>query len=143
MMINWLRSGRAVVLLSTLSLLVMLERIFLDFRYVALEMEAPQAYMPFTAPYMVAAFLIIGGWLLALLAAVQGSRSAPIPLLLFNALGVFFAVSTVAILCPTPCQTAAPISDILIYLQLGISLAAIASIGLSWASARQVRVTNS
>lgn len=142
-MIDWMKSSRTVVLLSSISLLLMLERIFLDFRYVAVEMEAPQAYMPFTAPYMIGAFLIIGGWVWALLTAVQGSRLALIPLLAFNALGVVFAVSTVAVLCPTPCQTAAPITDILVYLQLVISLAAIVSVGLRWASARPVRAIRS
>lgn len=135
-MINLLRSSRAVVLLCTLSLLVMLERIFLDFRYVALEMESAQAYMPFTAPYMVCAFLLIGGWIWALLAASKGSRGALVALVAFSALNLFFALSTMAILCPLPCQTASPITDVLVIAEVIISVAAMLSAGLAWWSGR-------
>ena len=131
-MMNWLKTNGAVVTLSTVSLLLMLERVFLDFRYVALEMEAADAMMPFTAPYMAFAFLLFGGWICALLAAVQRKRGALIVLLAFSLLNLVFGVSTIAILCPTPCQTAAPITDILVYAQIVVSLAAMLSAGVAW-----------
>jgi hypothetical protein len=133
---NWLTKNNTVVTLSTVSLLLMLERVFLDFRYVALEMEAPNAMMPFTAPYMAFAFLIFGSWIWALLAAQQGRRGALIALLALSLLNLVFGVSTVAFLCPTPCQTASPITDILVYAQIVVSLAAMVSAGLArWGSA--------
>jgi hypothetical protein len=131
-MMDWLKRNRTVVTLSTVSLLLMLERVFLDFRYVALETEAPNAVMPFTAPYMAFAFLLFGGWIWALLAAQRGGRWALIVLVAFSLLNLVFGVSTIAILCPTPCQTAAPITDILVYAQIVVSLAAILSAGAAW-----------
>jgi len=124
---SWLKKSNTVVILSTLSLLLMLERVFLDFRYVALEMEAPNAMMPFTAPYMAFALVIFGGWIWALLGAQRGGRGALIALLAFSLLNLVFGVSTVAVLCPTPCQTAAPITDILVYAQIVVSPAAMLS----------------
>jgi hypothetical protein len=131
-MMDWLKRNETVVTLSTVSLLLMLERVFLDFRYVALEMEAVHDVMPFTAPYMFFAFLIFGGWIWALLAAVQGKRGALIALVAFSLLNLVFGVSTIAILCPTPCQTARPITDLLVYSQIVISLAAMLSAGVAW-----------
>jgi hypothetical protein len=141
-MITLLRANKTTTALSSLSLLLILERIFLDFRYVALEMEAPQAFMPFTLPYMVGAFLLIGGWIWALLAASKGSRAALIALAAFSALNLFFALSTMATLCPLPCQTASPITDILVILELVISVAAILSAGLAWWTGRAQLVTS-
>lgn len=128
---DWLKKNNTAVMLSTLSLLLMLERVFLDFRYVAMEMEAPRDMMPFTAPYLAFAFLVFGGWIWALLAAQRGGRGALIALLAFSLLNLVFGVSTVAILCPTPCHTAYPITDILVYAQIVISLAAMVSAGLA------------
>jgi hypothetical protein len=136
---EWLKNNRTMVTLSVLSLLIMLERVFLDFRYVAQEMESVDAIMPFTAPYMAFAFLLFGGWIWALLAAVQGKRGALIPLLALNLLNLVFGVLTITTLCPTPCQTAWPITDILTYVQIVVSLAAMASLGLvRWGRAAQV-----
>ena len=128
---DWMKKNNTVVLLSMLSLLLMLERAFLDFRYVALEMEAPTAMMPFTAPYLAFALVLFGGWIWALLAAQRGGRGALIALLAFSLLNLVFGVSTVAVLCPTPCQTAAPITDILVYAQIVVSIAAMVSAGLA------------
>lgn len=127
-----LRSERAVFLLSALSLLLFLERVFLDFRYVALEMEAIQAYMPFTLPYMGMTFVFFGGWIWALLAAARHWRAARIPLLGFNAMGIVFAVSTLTTLCPMPCQTAWPITDVLVLVELVISGVAVLAIVARW-----------
>ena len=130
---NLLKTTKTTVVLSSLSLLLILERILLDFRYVAVEMEASLDYMPFTLPYMVFAFVIIGGWIWALLAVVKGSRGSLIGLVAFNALNLFFSVSTMTTLCPLPCGTAWPVTDILVILQLVISIAAILSAGgLLW-----------
>lgn len=128
---DWLQKNGTVITLSVVSLLLMLERSFLDFRYVALEMEAVDAIMPFTAPYMVFGFLLFGGWIWALLAAVQGKRGALILLLAFSLLNLVFGLLTITVLCPTPCQTARPITDLLVYAQIVVSLAAVVSAGLA------------
>lgn len=138
---NWLKKNNTVVMLSTLSLLLMLERVFLDFRYVALEMEAPTATMPFTAPYLAAAFLLFGGWIWSLLGAQRGGRGALVVLLAFSLLNLVFGIATLAILCPTPCQTAAPITDILVYVQIVVSVAAMLSAGLARWSGRAMSAT--
>jgi hypothetical protein len=135
-MLKWLSKNNVVATFSTLSILVMLERIFLDFRYVALEMEAPLDIMPFTLPYMAFTFLVLGGWLWALLASVKGCRGALIALIVFNAFNLFFSVITMITLCPLPCGTAAPIGDMLIIAGLVISIAAIISASVSWWSKR-------
>lgn len=131
-----MKRSTTVVALSTLSLLLMLERVFVDFRYVALEMEPLDAIMPFTAPYMVIAFLLFGGWIWALLASLRGARVALMALVGFSLLNLVFGLSTVAVLCPTPCQTAWPIADILVYAQLLVSPVAMVSAALAWRSAR-------
>ena len=136
-MTGWLKRTQTAVMLSTLTLLLFLERVFLDFRYVSLEMEGINDLMPFTAPYMAFALLIFGGWIWGLLAAVQGRRGALITLLAFNLLSLVFGVSTAAILCPTPCQTAFPITDILVWLQIVVSLLAVVSAGMArWGKAQ-------
>lgn len=112
-MSNWLWRGQTAIVLSAVTLLLFLERIFLDFRYVALEMEAVTDIMPFTAPYMAVSFVVFGLWLWGLMAAVRGKRGAFITLLLFNLLALLLAVSTLVYLCPTPCQTGAPLADII------------------------------
>lgn len=129
---DWLQSTRTAVTLSTLALLLFLERVILDFRYVSLEMEAVDAIMPFTAPYMVVAFFIFGFWVWALLAAVQGKRGAFITLLVFNLLTVLFGASTVLFLCPTPCQTGAPLADIIDWSMIVIGLAGALSAGTNF-----------
>lgn len=136
---NLLRTERAIVVLSALSLLVFLERVFLDFRYVALEMEPLLAYMPFTLPYMVAAFVFFGGWVWALLAVTRHWRVARIPLVGFSMMGIVFAVSTMTTLCPMPCQTAWPISDALIVIQLAVSVFAVLAIFARWAQPARPR----
>ncbi len=129
---NLLRSERTIVLLSALSLIVFIERVFLDFRYVALEMEAVQAYMPFTLPYMVAALPFFGGWIWALIAAARHWRAARVALMGYNIMGIVFAVGTMTTLCPLPCQTAWPVSDVLIIVQFVISVFAVLSILAGW-----------
>ncbi len=124
---GWFHSMRAAVVLSAAAFLLFLERVFVDFRYVALEMEAVDALMPFTAPYMAVGLVLFGGWLWGLLAAVQGRRGALIALLAFNLLTAVFGAATLLILCPMPCQTAAPLSDIIDWGMLLVGLAAAAS----------------
>jgi hypothetical protein len=133
-MLTTLQSRRTAVILSALTLLLFMERIFLDFRYVALEMEAVDAVMPFTAPYMGVAFLVIGGWIWGLLAAQNGKRGALITLLLMNLLAVLFGVGTLVFLCPTPCATGAPIADVLDWTMTVVGIAAALSAGLAFRS---------
>jgi len=119
--------GTAVTL-SVFSLLLFLERILLDLRYVSLEFEARDAVMPFTAPYMVILFFLFGFWIKALLSGVQGKRAAFLTLSGFHLLNLAFAMATAAVLCPSPCSTAAPITDILTWGTIPVSLAAAGSV---------------
>ena len=138
MMRNWMQSTGTAVTLSTVAFLLFLERVFMDFRYVSLEMEAAHDIMPFTAPYMAFAFVIFGLWMWALLAAVQKKRRALIGLLVFNLLALLFGVSTLVVLCPMPCQTGAPISDILDWAMLVIGSVSALSAGMAFRAAREV-----
>lgn len=121
---NWMQSTRTAILLSAATYVLFLERLFLDFRYVALEMEAVDAIMPFTAPYMGISLIIFGGWLWALLTAVQGKRGVFILMLVFNLLALLLGVSTLLFLCPTPCATGAPLADILDWTLSAVALLA-------------------
>ena len=124
---NWLQNSRITIGLSTVTFLLFMERVFLDFRFVSLEMEAVDAIMPFTLPYMVAALFIFGGWIVALLFAVEGRRMAFGVLLGFNLLTIVFGLSTLLILCPTPCQTGFPIADTLDWSMLIVGIVAAVS----------------
>lgn len=129
-MFNWLKNARTAVVLSAATNVLFLERIFLDFRYVSLEMEVVDAIMPFTAPYMGVSLVIFGAWLWGLLAAVQGKRGAFITLLVCNLLALLLGVSTLAFLCPTPCQTGAPLADILDWSMSLVAFIAFVSAGV-------------
>lgn len=132
-----LQREQAAVVLSVLTLLLFLERIALDFRYVALEMEGVNDIMPFTAPYMAVVFVVFGSWIWGLLAAARGKQGAFLTLLLFNLLGLLFAGSTLLFLCPTPCQTGAPLADILDWSLSVLSIAASVSAVLAFQSLKQ------
>ena len=103
---TWLRSRQTVIILSLLTFMVMLARIFLDFRYVAVEFEAAEAVMPFTLPYTIVGALIFGGWAGALIGAHDGRRWSMVALLVFALLTLSLGASTVFYLCPTPCTSA-------------------------------------
>lgn len=133
---NWLQNNRTAVALSAVTFVLFLERLFLDFRYVSLEMEAVNAIMPFTAPYMGISAIIFGLWLWALLAAVQGKRGAYITMIVMNLLAALLGVSTLVYLCPTPCPTGAPLADLLDWPMSVIALAAALSAGLAYIASR-------
>jgi hypothetical protein len=136
-MLNRLQNTRTAVVLSAVTNVLFLERVLLDFRYVSLEMEAVDAIMPFTAPYMGISLIIFGAWLWGLLAAVQDKRGAFITLLLCNSLALLLGVSTLAFLCPTPCQTGAPLADVLDWSMSLVALVAIVSAGMVFFGNRQ------
>lgn len=135
MMRSRIQDTGTAVTLSTVAFLLLLERVFMDFRYVSLEMEAARDIMPFTAPYMAFAFVIFGLWLWALLAAVQKKRRALMGLLVFNLLTLLFGASTLVVLCPMPCQTGAPISDVLDWAMLVIGAISALSAGMAFRAA--------
>lgn len=136
-MFSQLRSARIAVVLSAATYVLFVERLFLDFRYVSLEMEAVDAIMPFTAPYMGISLIIFGLWMWGLLAAVQEKRGAFISLLVFNLLALLLGVSTLLFLCPTPCQTGAPLADILDWSMSAIAIAASISAVMVYFGKRQ------
>lgn len=127
-----LRNSKAGTTSSAILFLLFIERLFLDFRYVSLEMEAVDAILPFTAPYMAVAFVILGLWLWALLSAIRDRRTAFLPLLGFNLLGLIFGLATVLILCPTPCSTGAPLADVLDWAMVLIGAGSALSAGLTY-----------
>jgi hypothetical protein len=138
-MSNWLQRTGTAVTLSTVTLLLFLERIALDFRYVSLEFEAVDAVMPFTAPYVVVSFVIFGAWIWGLLAAVQGRRGGLIAMLACNLIALALGVSTVLFLCPTPCQTGAPLADIIDWGIVAVGLTAIVSAGMAFWGRRSLQ----
>lgn len=136
-MFKQLRNTRIAVVLSAVTYVLFVERLFLDFRYVSLEMEAVDAIMPFTTPYMGVSLIIFGVWIWGLLAAVQEKRGAFIMLLVCNLLALLLGVSTLAFLCPTPCQTGAPLADILDWSMSAIAIAASVSAVMVYFGKRQ------
>jgi hypothetical protein len=110
------------IVLSVAAFLSFLGRGFLDFYAVMPEFGVT---MPELMPITLAYTAFFGGWLWALLAASEGSRSAWWFALFFNLALVAFGVSTVVALCPSPCQTAWPLGENLIWSNILIGLPAV------------------
>ncbi len=123
-MVNLPRSWRAAIILSLAALLSFLGRTFLDFRYVYQEIGLQVSGLSLAALFNLALF---GAWIWALIAGSHNSRKALYALLAFDLLLVVFGIVTFASFCPSPCQTAWPLGEVLIWSNLIVGIPALAS----------------
>ena len=125
---NWFVSLKGAITLSVISLLVYLDRAFIDFYFVFGEFGLDLGMVTLAMLFYLALF---GGWIWALLVAVQGSRRGLYALFGFD---LFFllviAVGTLVSYCPSPCQTAWPLGEIANWTSLVIGILAAVSLGL-------------
>jgi len=86
---NWFTSLNGAIALSMISLLVFLGRTLIDFYYVYREFNLDVGTV---ALAMLANMALFGGWIWALLSAVQGSRRGLISVLVLD-LFFFFVIA--------------------------------------------------
>jgi hypothetical protein len=129
----WFTSLNVAITLSVVALLTILARItFLDALFVSEFRKGFSEDQPWPiALSMLGYMAFVGGWIWALLAAKRGSRGGMIVALVFSLLvALGGGLLTLLVFCPTPCPTISPLSDIVIWAQLIVGLAASAALGL-------------
>jgi len=125
-----LRHG--ALLLSGMAMPSFMGRTFIDYGYVFPEMGVSTAdLLPIT--FGVLAFY--GGWLWALIAAGRENRKGVAILLVYNLLLIIFGVSTFTTLCPSPCRTAWPTAEILMWSNVIVGVVAVLLVVLQLRSA--------
>jgi len=110
------------VLFSTLALLSFMARTFIDYGFVYEELNLTGSSLGLITLFNVA---LLGGWVWALIAASHRSRRAMWALLAYDLLLVLFGLSTLISFCPSPCQTAWPLGEIVIWSNLTIGIPAV------------------
>jgi hypothetical protein len=111
-MTNIFTSRNLSIWLSGIALLSFLGRTFIDYAYVMPEFGVG---MPELFPITVGMLAFYGGWLWALIAGARGSRGGLMVVLAYNVLLLVFGVSTFTTLCPSPCETAWPLGESLMW----------------------------
>jgi hypothetical protein len=125
---NLFTSLRGAIAFTLISLLVYLGRAFIDFYYVFGEFGLEVGMV---AGAIVIYLVLFGGWILALLSAVQGSRRGLIATFGFNLIFLLFiAVGTLVSYCPSPCRTGWPLGEIAIWASFVTGLLATISLGV-------------
>ena len=125
----WLSSLNGAITLSVIALMSIVGRSFLDARYVLTE-DMPNAGKGAIAGWALFVMVLVGGWVWALVAAVQGSRGgliAALALALFTGL-LAGAASLIAFRPIMP--SAKPLGDIAIWSNLVFGLLAALSVWL-------------
>jgi hypothetical protein len=109
-MFTWIKSFSGAIVLTVISLLVFLGRTFIDYYFVYSEFGLGIDMVGITILFNL---ILFGGWIWALLSAVQGTRRALFAVFGFN---LFFllviAVGTLVSYCPSPCETGWPLGEI-------------------------------
>jgi hypothetical protein len=128
---TWFMSRNGAITLSVIAFLTGLARLMLDVRFVS-EFADFMGDQPGQVALVMLVFIaFFGGWLWALLAAVQGSRGGLIGALVCSLLlALGDGLTTVLVFCPTPCPTLSPLGDIIIWANLIFGLVATAALGL-------------
>ncbi len=113
---NWIISINGVITLSVIAMLIFLARTFFDFYYV---------YPEFNLGLSVATFaifinsVVFGGWIWSLMSAAKNNRRGLIAIFAFELFFlVIIALGTLIYFCPTPCGTAWPMGELLIWVSL-------------------------
>jgi hypothetical protein len=119
---------KAAIILSLAALLSLLGRTFLDFRFVYEEIGLGIAWLALVTVLNLAFF---AGWIWALIAASHRSRKALYVLLGFDALLILFGIATLISFCPSPCRTAWPLGEVLIWSNLLFGIPAFVSVILA------------
>lgn len=120
-MMAFFRSRYAVLMFSGAAMLSFMGRTFIDYGYVFPEFGVPTSMvLPITAGMLA----FYGGWLWALVAAAHEQRKGFIAILIYNLLLLVFGVSTFTTLCPSPCETAWPTGEILMWSNVIIGIIA-------------------
>ena len=121
---NLTRVWKAAIILSLAALLSFLARTFLDFRFVYQEIGLD---VPSLSVATILNLAFFAGWIWALIVASHAGRKAMYALLALDVLLVFFGLSTLTSFCPSPCQTAWPLGEVLIWSNLLIGIPAVAT----------------
>ena len=133
---NGFTSLRGAIGFTLISLLVYLGRAFIDFYYVFGEFGLGVGMIGGAIFIYLALF---GGWIWALLLAVQGSYRGLIAAFGFNLFFLLFlAVGTMVSYCPSPCQTGWPLGEIAIWASFVAGLLATIPLGVQiWRGSSQ------
>jgi hypothetical protein len=120
----------AALILSGAALLSFLARTFIDYGFVYRELNFSTRSI---ALITVLALAFCAGWIWALLSASHQSRRAMYVLLIYDAFLMLFGVMTLVSLCPSPCRTAWPLGEIVIWSNLLVGIAAALAVVFSLA----------
>ena len=123
-MANLPRPWKSAIILSLAALLSFLARTFLDFRFVYEEIGLDVPGLSVATVLNVAFF---AAWIWALIIASHASRKAMYALLVANTLLLLFGISTLTSFCPSPCPTAWPLGEVLIWSNLMIGILAVST----------------
>lgn len=105
-------SRNLALIFSVVALLSFLGHTFIDYGYVFPEMGVSTSDV---LPITVGVLAFYGGWLWALIAAGRNSRKGLVTLFVYNMMLLLFGISTFTTLCPSPCSTAWPTGEILMW----------------------------
>jgi hypothetical protein len=104
-----LASWRLFGLFSGLAIVAFLERAFLDWRYVYVDLTPDVAT---TGLALATYVLLVGAWLWALAGVARRSRRGVIAVVCLTAvLLVAMSIGTMSAFCPSPCSTAWPLME--------------------------------
>ncbi len=104
-----LASWRLFGLISGLAFVAFLERAFLDWRYVYVDLTSDVATTGLTLAVYV---LLVGAWLWALAGVAHRRRGGVIAVVCLTAvLLVALSIGTASAFCPSPCSTAWPLME--------------------------------
>lgn len=104
-----LASWRPFSLFSWLAFVAFLERAFLDWRYVYVDLTSDVATTGLTLAVYV---LLVGAWLWALAGVARRRRRGVIAVVCLTAvLLVAMSIATASAFCPSPCSTAWPLME--------------------------------
>ena len=131
---TWFTSLNGAIALSTIALLSLLARTFVDFQFVFTEFASSPGQAALAVLIMTALF---GSWFWGLLVAVRGSRRGLMVVLILTLLLPFGeGIATLISFCPSPCPTAWPLMEIANWSNVILGLVAALAVGLHLRQAR-------
>jgi hypothetical protein len=126
-------SSNTAVALSAIAFLTGIARLILEIRFVPEIFNAMPEDQPGQSAIIILIFVVFfGGWLWSLIAAARGGKVGLIGLLVFGLLlALPWGLGTVVMFCPTPCEVAWPLQDIIAWSNVIIGISAAAATGLA------------
>ena len=115
----------AALILSVAALLSFLARTFIDYGFVYQGLYPSIRSM---AILTLITLVFIAVWIWALLAASHERRRAMYVLLIYAAVVVLHGVVTLVTLCPTPCPTAWPLGEVVIWSNVLVGILAVVAV---------------